>query len=178
MNIRKLLSKKAGVTLLEGLIAIALLALVASGTFGVLLSVSRKTDQPDRREDMVYAIEGLNDILKSGAFIMQDGNEEAPSYIKTALCVGIETNSANNNKPLSVGKHYVNCLLPLSCDRRTSEFFYEVAEAKVDFSALPNLRSSTFQNANIVGSQNPYSGNKEIASRSISYQITCNGYSL
>ena len=48
---KKILKSKKGVTILEGLIALALLALVATGTFAVLLSSSRKSSQPDIRED-------------------------------------------------------------------------------------------------------------------------------
>lgn len=52
-----ILKNKKGVTLLEGLIALALLAIVATGTFSVLLSASRKTSSPDMREELVFAVE-------------------------------------------------------------------------------------------------------------------------
>ena len=57
---KRILSKKTGVTILEGLIALGLLALVAAGTFGVLLSVSRKAGSPDIRESMILAVERAN----------------------------------------------------------------------------------------------------------------------
>ena len=54
---KKLLKSKKGVTILEGLIALLLLAMISVGTFGVLLSTSRKSAQPDIREEMMKLLE-------------------------------------------------------------------------------------------------------------------------
>lgn len=172
MMIKKFLSKKTGVTLLEGLIAIALLALVASGTFGVLLSVSRKSDQPDRREDMIYAIEGLNDLLKSAAYYMHSNTDKITNTdIKNALC--------QDDQPLKAGEHTVDCLLPKSCDSRTSTFKYTVSSKNIVLKDLPGIdKSVTFQNAAMVGSSNPTSSDGKLPGISITYNLVCNGYSL
>ena len=178
MKIKSFLSKKKGVTLLEGLIAIALLALVASGTFGVLLSVSRKSDQPDRREDMIYAIDSLNDLLKSAAFYMQDSSENIPDYLANALCFG--SGHTDAKKPLKAGvPHNVKCLLPPSCDQAQSSFSYQVQSLDVNLTVGldNNDPRANLIDKNIVSSQNPHAGNN-INSFKIKYDITCNGYSL
>jgi len=56
---------KKGVTILEGLIALLLLAMIAMGTFGVLLSSSRKSSTPDLREDMMYSMERAYHALQA-----------------------------------------------------------------------------------------------------------------
>ena len=48
------IKNKKGVTILEGLIALGLLAAVSVGIFGVLLSLSRKSYEPDIREEMLW----------------------------------------------------------------------------------------------------------------------------
>ena len=60
----RFLKNKKGVTLLEGLIAIGLLAMVSVSTFSVLLSISRRAKQPDLREDMLLSIEKTNAELQ------------------------------------------------------------------------------------------------------------------
>lgn len=59
-----ILKNKKGVTLLEGMIAILLLAVVTVGTFGVVLSSSRKVSQPDIREEMVLAAEQMHHFVQ------------------------------------------------------------------------------------------------------------------
>lgn len=56
---KHILGNRKGVTILEGLIALGLLAMVAVGTFGVLLSSSRKASNPDEREEMILAVERI-----------------------------------------------------------------------------------------------------------------------
>ena len=170
MNIKKFLTKKAGITLLEGLIAMGLLALIASGTFGVLLSVSRKTDQPDRREDMVYAVERVNDLLSANAYIVQGASEEAPTYLHGILC---SATHAENKKPLQTGWHNVDCLLPPSCDAALSSFRYYVSNASVSLSSLP---ASQRESNKIV--EGAGAANVSVPELKISYDIQCNGYSL
>ena len=178
MKVKSFLSKKKGVTLLEGVIAIALLALVASGTFGVLLSVSRKSDQPDRREDMIYAIDSLNDLLKSAAFYMQDDASIIPDYLANALCFG--SGHTDAKKPLKVGvSHDVKCLLPPSCDRSQSSFSYEVTRPNVNLSlGLDSDPKANLMDKNVVSDYNPHTSSNSIHSFRIKYDITCNGYSL
>lgn len=59
-----MITNKKGVTLLEGLIALALLAMVAVGTFSVLLSSSRKSSGPDKYEEMLLAVERVHHGLQ------------------------------------------------------------------------------------------------------------------
>lgn len=177
MKIKSFLSKKTGVTLLEGLIAIALLALVASGTFGVLLSVSRKSDQPDRREDMIYAIDSLNDLLKAASYYIHQDSDEIPQTLADKLCAGSGHTSAK--KPLNPGGPYkVKCLLPPSCDSNQSDFTYTVSVQEVNLSEGLGTTPVNLENKNIVGAINPNSTPNKIPSRKIKYDITCNGYSL
>ena len=63
--IRKILKNRKGVTLLEGLIALVLLAMVTTGTFAVLLSTSRRSAQPDIREEMTFAVERAMNKLQT-----------------------------------------------------------------------------------------------------------------
>lgn len=54
---KRIFKNKKGVTVLEGLIALLLLAMISVGTFSVLLSASRKSSQPDQREAMTLSME-------------------------------------------------------------------------------------------------------------------------
>ena len=60
----RVLQNRKGVTLLEGLIALALLAMVAVGTFGVLLSSSRGSTAPDKREEMLLTAERIRNGMQ------------------------------------------------------------------------------------------------------------------
>ena len=62
-----ILKNKKGVTLLEGMIAILLLSVVTLGTFGVVLSSSRKVSQPDIREEMILAVEQAHHFLQGAS---------------------------------------------------------------------------------------------------------------
>ena len=109
----KILNNKAGVTVLEGIIALGLLAIVTAGAFGVLASASRKSSQPDIREEMVMAVERAKDALKQ----------------YTATDVAKLCSSDNDlNKPLENGTHSIKCMLPLMCDSNKSTFKYTVAD--------------------------------------------------
>jgi len=174
MKIKQFLSKKAGVTLLEGLIAIALLALVAGGTFGVLLSVSRTTDQPDRREDMIYAVEQVNQLLKANIGQTSSLTETEYNYLKNLLCYG---SPDNNTTPFAVGGHSIKCLLPPSCDRSSSAFSYTITTDSQNVNlSNTGLPASYFETNNVASPEN--SGNGQVQKYKISYYIECNGYTL
>ncbi len=161
---KRLLKNKTGVTILEGLIALGLLALVAGGTFGVLLSVSRKAAQPDIREEMLLAIERANEQLQ----IYAAGNTSVlPDEFKNGLCgrstaVPVISDSA----PLNTGTHQITCLLPAICDRGNgnSTFSYSVA-------------SSTLAPAGFV-SGNLDSQFSAVPTKKITFNIKCNGFTL
>ena len=159
--LKHLLTKKTGVTVLEGLIALGLLALVAGGTFGVLLSVSRKTGTPDIREEMALAVERANELLPMYAPLLQDSNMSdagiADEY-KEGLC-------SKDDSPLSPGEHHIECLLPPICDEQNSSFVYTVAENPITLpSAVPSNTEDYYYTSQ------PH--------RQITFEIKCNGFSL
>ena len=162
--LKHLLTKKTGVTVLEGLIALGLLALVAGGTFGVLLSVSRKTGTPDIREEMALAVERANELLPMYAPLLQDSNMSdagiADEY-KEGLCGKDDP----PRSPLSPGEHHIECLLPPICDEQNSSFVYTVAENPITLpSAVPSNTKDYYYTSQ------PH--------RQITFKITCNGFSL
>lgn len=147
------LKNKKGVTILEGLIALGLLALVAGGTFGVLLSVSRKSSQPDIREEMVLAVERANEQLQ-----MYTGDFSQGASHTKGLC-------GNDNNPLSTDQsHVINCMLPAICDQNNSFFYYEVSN--VSFSNP--LSAAYYVGAPTVPAERAV----------VTFNITCNGFTL
>ena len=151
---KKIIFGKAGVTVLEGVIALGLLALVAGGAFGVLLSSSRRSTQPDVREEMVWAVEKAHEQLK--AYL--GGN--AP-----------ETGTVNWNKMcitgsdlFSAGEHQIKGCLPAVCDPNNSDFKYTVYD---DGGITNNVPTEGKEDPD--GVDNVYQ---------IAFQITCNGYQL
>lgn len=158
--IKRLFNNKTGVTILEGLIALGLLALVAGGTFGVLLSVSRKTSQPDIREEMILAIERANEQLQvyaSGAVA------SLPNEYANGLC-------KNGDTTLSVGgPRDIKCMLPAICDRTSgaSNFTYSVVETTV-------VRPGNFPPA----TASAYSQGSFPKTKKVTFNIKCNGFTL
>ena len=109
---KKFLQNKKGVTLLEGLIALLLLAMVATGAFAVLLSNSRRATQPDIREEMMLAVNNAHEMLTTRMYAANaDG--------VTGLC-GKSVSSSS--------KQDIGCLLPVVCDRTKSSFYYTIAD--------------------------------------------------
>ncbi len=155
--LKRILTKKTGVTLLEGLIALGLLALVAGGAFGVLLSVSRKSTQPDLREEMIWAVEQAHDLLQAYvAGVPEDGP------FASGLCGG-------DDDPLSSGNHTINCMLPAICDVSQSSFSYSVDSQSVSAQTVAGTGNVLVQGSSPISS---------VALPQISYTITCNGYTL
>lgn len=160
---KRILSKKTGVTILEGLIALGLLALVAAGTFGVLLSVSRKAGSPDIRESMILAVERAHDQLQM--YKIDGNNPNVPSAFAYGLCGG-------DSDPLGGGEHNIDCLLPPICDRNNSSFSYTTGNTKTSMS-LPFVAK--------YGSNGTVSGWGGAASAqvlSVEFTIQCNGFTL
>ena len=160
---KRILASKAGVTLLEGVIALGLLALITAGAFAVLLASSRQATQPDIREEMSLAVEKAHDQLKILALY---GNSDLANSAKGYLPSDLYANGqaglcGKEDNPLSTTKsHNIACLLPPICDANTSSFTYKVE----NISALASggqLESD--------GIPTPYK---------ITFSITCNGYSL
>lgn len=156
---RKILKSKCGVTILEGLIALTLLALVATGTFAVLLSTSRKSAVPDLREEMILAVEKVS--RKIQMYIAADG---------TNLSSLEHVGSYSGASVLSSGSHSIKDELPPICDSSKSDFTYTVS--LVD----PASRKS--------GTPKPLADDLETVGATaakayeISFSIKCNGYTL
>lgn len=119
----KLLNSKAGVTILEGVIALGLLAVVTAGAFGVLASAARKSLQPDMREEMALAVEKTKNLLQMYSY----GNDHVSSEFEGGLCKNNESN------PLSPGEHSILCMLPPICDQNhpQSRFTYTVEQTYI-----------------------------------------------
>lgn len=156
----KLLNSKAGVTVLEGVIALGLLAVVTAGAFGVLLSAARKSTQPDMREEMALAIEQAKDKLQVYINTNYDSNAKnhLPSGFESGLCGG-------DNDPLGSGAHQITCLLPKICDDSSanSQFFYNVTEKGVNLGKLGGYQEGNVDHSNVL---------------QIQFTIRCNGYEL
>ncbi len=168
MAMKKILTKKTGVTVLEGLISLGLLALVAAGTFGVLLSVSRKSGSPDIRESMILAVEKAHEQLQMYPPTLYLSSE--PTSIPTELQNGL---CGNDSTPLSIGTtHYINCMLPPICDRNTSSFSYTTGTEKV------NMSIPFFNRYGINGMATGWGGSPYASILSVRFSITCNGFTL
>ena len=75
-----ILTNKKGVTLLEGMIAILLLSVVTIGTFGVVLSSSRKVSQPDIGEETALAIEQMYHYAQALSPMQDDYKDKLWGY--------------------------------------------------------------------------------------------------
>ena len=162
---KSIFNNQKGVTLLEGLIAMGLLAMVAAGTFGVLLSVSHKASQPDIREEMVLAVEEANDWLQAYSQNMEDNGLGNKNTVRLCSSDGL-------SDPLANGEHNISCLLPFICDRNQgSQFSYYVYDdvQTFDFSDNAYVVADNFQGESAQAS---------VPQRKIRFNITCNGFSL
>lgn len=123
---KKLLTGKAGVTVLEGVIALGLLALVAGGAFGVLLSASRQNLQPTLREEMALAVEKANNDLKAYVGIANALKPPVPTLLRGGLCCAENGYSSTcTGTPLDTREHDISCKLPPVCDKNQSAFSYQ-----------------------------------------------------
>lgn len=164
--LKRVLTKKKGVTILEGLIALGLLVLVAAGTFGVLLSVARKSGAPDIREEMVLAVERANDLLQ---MYPSEDMSDSKLYEQYAngMCGGSLIPSdvrISDSAPLSLGTHNIKCMLPPLCDYSNSSFTYTVE--KFSFTTPP------------YSADNMVTGYSEPKGHQVTFNITCNGFTL
>lgn len=171
--LKRILNNQAGVTILEGLIALGLLAVVAGGSFAVLLSVSRQSSQPDIREEMAYAVEKANDELQLFTSLVNytqldtSTSRELSSNYPQGLC-------GNDPKPLEIWtagnpvEHDITCRLPTLCDVNQSSYFkyfvYHVQDVNLTDRIGSSLRdSSALDNMPVL---------------KIQFDIACNGYKL
>ena len=166
------LTKKKGVTILEGLIALGLLALVAAGTFGVLLSVARKSGAPDIREEMVLAVERANDQLQmySSGIVSGMTNSKLYEQYANGMCGGSLIPAevkVSDSSPMSIGSHNIKCMLPPLCDYSNSTFTYTVREA--------SFTTHNYGGSNMV---TDYASAFPTKGRQVTFNITCNGFTL
>ena len=170
-NMRKILTSKKGVSLLEGLIALLLLALVATGTFAVLLSTSRRSSQPDIREEMALAVERAMNKLQ--VYVKPSDGTLPTGYVSgygNAKLCSEDTYGTALATTSSTTYHNISCMLPPICDSSNSSFTYEVSES----SSIKTKLSGQFTE---IGSLN-FSGITMKQPYSIKFHITCNGYRL
>lgn len=170
--LKRVLTKKKGVTILEGLIALGLLALVAAGTFGVLLSVARKSGAPDIREEMVLAVERANDQLQmySSGIVSGMANSKLYEQYANGMCGGSLIPAqvkVSDSSPMSLGSHNIKCMLPSLCDYSNSTFTYTVREA-----------SFTTHNYGASNMVTDYASAFPTKGRQVTFNITCNGFTL
>ena len=160
---KKFLKNRKGVTLLEGLIAIGLLAIVSVATFSVLVSVSRRGSQPDIREDMFLALERAQSELQKYVF---------PGENQHGLCDydGAEFR-IEDTTPLLEGSHDIKCLLPYKC-LGNSTFTYTVSNT--DLEQFIGQVTYPAENRTISDeNKSDYYGAK-----TITFNMTCNGVTL
>ena len=139
-----------------------LLALVATGTFAVLLSTSRKSAQPDIREEMALAVDRASQMLQVYTLTADQQRQLDDDQIwggpyANGLC-------GNDETPVATGDHFINCLLPPMCDLGESYFKYTVA------SSGDNMERY------LEGDDLAEQGLKD--SQSITFDIQCKGFTL
>lgn len=156
---KRIFLNKKGVTLLESLIALMLLAIVATGTFGVLLSVTRTSATPDIREEMTMAIEKADEKLHAAYADHLAGDDSMKG-----LCYDPSIPSSVDNNPWVGTGHNLNCLLPDICDMAHSGFSYSIKTNVEPFGSVTSDGGDTFQEAPNAAT--------------ISYSIKCNGFKL
>lgn len=155
---KRIFLNKKGVTLLESLIALMLLAIVATGTFGVLLSVTRTSATPDIREEMTMAIEKADEKLHAAYADYLAGND------MQGLCYDPSIPSSVDNNPWVGTGHNLNCLLPDICDMAHSEFSYSITTNVEPFLPVTTSGGDTFH--------------EDSNAAIIRYSIKCNGFKL
>lgn len=112
---KSIFTNRKGVTVLEGLIALGLLALVATGTFSVLLSVSRKGTNPDMREEMIYAIEKAHNLLQGYILSKTENYGNSVGALKRHSLTGVTFDS--NTGSISVNESSQPVVLPLDLSK-------------------------------------------------------------
>ena len=189
---KKILKNKAGVTILEGVIALGLLALVMAGAFGVLLSTSRQTMQPDFYEEMSLAGEKASDVLKEYITVNKIGGEDLDnleSKVQPHRGGGSDAELNYQLGPCGADSYDLKCLLPPICNESGSEFRYQLTN-NADFDYWPTNEdgiawegrgnpqmysagsSGTFA---MQRDSTQYTGNPAVA---VQLYVKCNGYQL
>lgn len=128
-----------GYTIIEAVIAMLLVSVVVGGIFSALMASRRAIIDPSYKEDMVFAVESANNLLKN--YVTWD-KTKVPDDLKNGLC------DDGTVDALSVGTHEIDCLLPPVCDPAASSFNYIVSEVGVTVPDVtgqnPTLKSIKF----------------------------------
>ncbi len=158
---KHILKNKLGVTLLEGLIALGLLSLAATATFGVLLSVSRKSSRSDIYEEMLWAVERAHEGLQ-----MYNGLENNDMSYLADRDKGLCAPAQRDANPLEPAvEHNINCMLPPLCDPQQNSSFSYTVELQ-NMQRIPQALGSSDIDADLF------------KRKSIRFNITCNGFTL
>ena len=184
---RQILKSKAGVTVLEGVIALGLLALVAGGAFGVLLSASRQTTEPDVHEEMVLAVEKANDQLKAYTMNSYDHTVNDPvlptgtgsGYRSSNPLSGGLCNTGNPFACTSTNRCDIGCLLPPICDKNNSIFeFYFMMNWPLNSEQDEGTGGKTFGELFTESIEPTAQGYSSVLINRFRFHIVCNGYQL
>ena len=147
---------------MEGLIALLLLALIATGTFGVLLSTSRRSTQPDIREEMILAVERAMDKMQVYVYPTDYAYGSLPADVKGGLC--------GDSNPLADQEHDIACLLPPICNASNSYFHYTITQVPGENMPHEKIRFEDLGSGTLYYPvRSPYS---------IKFDIQCNGFKL
>ena len=149
---KKWLKNSAGVTLLEGLIALLLLSVVATGTFGVLLSTSRKSNTTEMEAAMLTAMEQAKEAIR-----YHQVNATSTGGLSTYYPCG------------GSNIHDLSCFLPKMCDRNKSSFSYDLVSVEYAIKLPSGERDADFGTL--------FNSNKVSVPR-LEFKISCNGYTL
>jgi type II secretory pathway pseudopilin PulG len=172
-------NRKKGVTILESLIALTLLAVVAVGIFGVVLSISRKTNESDVREEANLAIESAIEQLNlyEGAYrySKKDPDTVPVGDVDPSLPKGL---CGADEYPLSKGVHQIRCLLPPVCDKNNSQttFSYHVRALSPTTITFPG--NTYLHDLDISQFNNGFESGQAYSSvRVVDFNIVCGEYS-
>ena len=176
-----ILKSKAGVTILEGVIALGLLALVMAGSFGVLLSSSRQTMQPDIYEEIGFASEKATETLKEYVTALEGSGLEAK--VRQYRTRGNDPLKNYATSVCGTGTNDLLCLLPPICNVKGSSFSYTLegaptnwpdpADGIIQWEGKGNPQM--YQNGALARDTMEYTSNPALGVR---LDIACNDYKL
>lgn len=160
---------KKGVTILEGLIALGILAIVSVGIFGVLLSISRKSTDTDVREEMVLAVDRAYKALQLYSFSLNPSTWSSswiPNTYPLGLCAG--DGMVDNNPMNSDVWHDISCMLPPICDRSPNQSYFRYKPFSVPAELPPGAQKQDFR----------MGGSDYLEITGVEIRIKCNGFTL
>lgn len=126
-----------GYTIIEAVIAMLLVSVVVGGIFSALMASRRAIIDPSYKEEMVFAVESANNLLKN--YVTSD-KSKVTDDLRSGLC------DDGTVDAISVGTHDIKCLLPDVCNPTTSSFTYTVTNVPV---TVPGVTGSTVTMQNI-----------------------------